>query len=182
MTALFGGVLGHAQDLQVLVDAAWRVRTMPEIRFALIGDGPAKQDAIDGARARGLTNVEFRSFMPPLEYARFVEREAGCGLVTLKPRVSSIPSKIGTFLSMGLPIVASLPDGDAANLVGLSGAGIRLVAGDSDGMARAIVGLASYPDLREQLSVNGRAFARTMLSAEKAFNAWDRLLKGVCDV
>ena len=176
---VFGGVLGHAQDLAVMLDAAWRLRRIAGIHFAIVGDGPAKGLAQDMALARGLRNVTFLPPMPPDEYAGFVTDEADCGLVTLKPRVSSIPSKIGTFLALGVPIAAALPDGDAADLVAASGAGVRVAAGDDEGLAVTVAGFASCPDVLHQLAENGRAFAKTVLSRERALDAWDVLLRGL---
>jgi hypothetical protein len=140
-----------------------------------VGDGPAKHEAIQMALARH-TQTNFLPFVDPERYAWLVQN-CDCGLVTLKPRVSSIPSKIGTFFAMGKPVVAALPDGDAADMVMASGAGIRVQAGDDVALAAAIAGLMTRDMDHKAMAVNALSYARTMLMPKTAFDAWDALLQ-----
>jgi len=174
--ALFGGALGLAQDFDVILDAAERLRDgNRSIRVMIAGDGPKRGYIADQVRKRDLRNVILMSSLPPAAYDRLVA-QAGCGLVTLKPGVASIPSKITAFLAAGVPVVAALPDGSAATLVEESYGGIRVPTGDPDRFMMAIRVLARNEVLRQNLSVAGQTFVKRHLSPELAFDRWERLL------
>ena len=55
----YGGIIGYAQALGQVLDAAEMLRDLPEVVFAFFGDGPLKADLAADAERRSLSNVRF---------------------------------------------------------------------------------------------------------------------------
>ncbi len=174
---LFAGVMGYAQDLSVIVDAAAVLRDEREIVFLLVGDGVRRREAEERARAHGLDNVRFLPFQPLHRYPLLV-RAADCCLVTLQPAVTTpvVPSKIVGILASARPVVAALPPGDARALVQASSGGICVDSGDAGALAEALRRLARDPGLRQQLGEAGRRHVEVYFSRERATRAYGEII------
>src|SRR5207302_3481409 len=152
------GVFGHAQDCDLLVDAAWQLKNHPDVTFIFAGGGPAYSRVAEKVRLQALSRVILLPFLAPTEYHRLLA-QAGCGLATLKAGVASIPSKLWVYMAFGIPVVAALPPGVAASMIQESGGGIRVPTGDVDGFANAIARLAEFPKIRCEMAQNARKYA-----------------------
>ncbi|HKX16593.1 MAG TPA: glycosyltransferase family 4 protein, partial [bacterium] len=122
VAVLFAGVMGYAQDMNVIVDAATLLRDDSGIVFLLAGDGVRRAEAQALVRGRALSNVRFLPFQPIERYPILVAA-ADCCLVTLQASVATpvVPSKIAGILGLARPVVAALPEGDAREIVDRSG-------------------------------------------------------------
>jgi colanic acid biosynthesis glycosyl transferase WcaI len=71
----------------------------------------------------------------------------------------TIPGKVQSYLMAGIPLVGML-DGEGAKVIAEANAGLVCAAGDSGGLATAVLEMAAMSaDQRHQLGANGRAFA-----------------------
>lgn len=61
---LYAGGFGVAHDLQTLLEAARRLRDIPDLAFVLIGEGPLEQQLMHTAVRWGLDSVTFRPGVP----------------------------------------------------------------------------------------------------------------------
>jgi colanic acid biosynthesis glycosyl transferase WcaI len=174
---LFAGVMGYAQDMAVIVEAAAALRTDPNIVFLLVGDGVRRKEAEDMVHARGLENVRFLSFQPLDRYPILVSA-ADCCLVTLQPSVATpvVPSKIAGILAAARPVVAALPLGDARALVEASGGGICVDPGDPAALAAVLRRLARDPDTRQAMGEAGRHYVELHFPRKDATRAYARLV------
>ena len=106
------------------------------------------------ARKSGLENVVFldrqpKSAMPALWSLCDVS------LITLKdqPLFSTvIPSKIFESMGMGLPIILSLPEGEAAEIIRTTRSGLVIPPEDPAALASAVQRLSTEHELRGQLA------------------------------
>ena len=64
LIAVFAGVMGPSQYLNLILNIANRIQDDPEILFLLVGGGAEKENLIDLAAERKLTNVRFKNFCP----------------------------------------------------------------------------------------------------------------------
>ena len=71
-----------------------------------------------------------------------------------------IPSKIFEAMAMGLPILMSLPDGEATGIITSNAAGLTVPPENPDALASAIRKIADDPELRQRLGENGISAAR----------------------
>jgi len=177
---LFAGVMGYAQDMAVIVEAATALRDERDIVFLLIGDGVRRAETEALVRARGLENVRFGPFQPMERYPLLVNA-ADCCLATLQPSVATpvVPSKIAGVLAAARPIVAALPPGDARGFVEASGGGICVPPGDAEALAGAIRRLARDEAARRSLGEAGRRYVEAHCSRAGAARAYDRLVADV---
>jgi colanic acid biosynthesis glycosyl transferase WcaI len=175
---LFAGVMGYAQDMTVITEAATRLRDDPNVVFVLAGDGVRRGDVEGVVKSRGLGNVRFIPLQPIERYPALVDA-ADCCLVTLDASVATpvVPSKIGGILAQGRPIVAALPRGDAREIIEQSGGGRCVEPGDAEGLARAIRELAADLASRRAMGEAGRRYADAHLSRAAATGAYATLLE-----
>lgn len=159
---LHAGNMGVKQGLDVVLDAAQRTRSFPDIRYVLVGDGAMRPYLETRARTLALTNV---TFLPLLPNDRFLQLLAGADvcLVTQRRTVADVvfPSKILTLLAAGKPVIASVAGGSAvARVVAEAGAGTVVASEDAACLADAIDALQRNPSRRREMSAAGRAYAR----------------------
>ena len=139
---LFGGNMGLAQALETVVEAAQGFSHIPDIQMVFAGDGLEMPRLESLVKEKGLSNVRFLGRRPadqmPLLYAL-----ADVLLVHLKrdPLIEiTIPSKVYNYLACQRPILVA-GNGDAADLVKRSGAGVICSAEDPDALARSVIRL-----------------------------------------
>lgn len=166
---MFAGIIGAAQGLEVVLDAATLLHNYKNIQFVLVGDGIAlprlKKVAID----KNLNNVLFLGRYPQ-ERMPGLYALADVLFIHLKndPLFSiTIPHKTLTYMASGKPILAAV-DGDAANVVTQAGAGITCTPSDPEALAEAVIKLYQF-EKAELLRIgqNGRQAAKNIYSRER---------------
>lgn len=139
-TLVYAGAHGPANGLDVVLDAAVLLRDDPRFRFLLIGDGPAKEELVRGARERGLGNVEFRDPVPKLRMPE-VFAEADAGLMVLRDTplfaYGVSPNKLFDYFGAGLPVVCNVP-GEVASMVEAARGGELARPGCAESLAAAV--------------------------------------------
>jgi colanic acid biosynthesis glycosyl transferase WcaI len=154
---LYAGTHSYYQGLDLILDAAERVRDLPEVVFSFVGDGPEKVRLRREADRRGLTNVRFHdpravSEMPPL----FAESRASIALFRNVPLFrGGRPAKIFPSLACGTPVIFS-GAGETAVLIESSGCGLVTPPGSPSELADAVRRLAKDPALAHELGDAGR--------------------------
>jgi glycosyltransferase involved in cell wall biosynthesis len=156
---MFAGVMGAAQALDTVLDAAEQLRDMPAVQFVLIGDGIDVERLKQQATARDLDNVRFIGRQSVERMPHFLAW-AGALLVHLKrdPLFEiTIPSKTIAYLACGRPILCGVA-GDAAEVVREAQAGLIIPPQDAGALAQAVRELCAMPiNRREAFGHNGRA-------------------------
>ena len=106
---LFAGVIGPSQGLDLIINAARKVREFENIVFLLVGDGTEKNNLIEMAESFSLTNVLFKPFVSKEEYPKLV-KDADAGIVCLsnKNKTPVVPGKILGYMAASIPVVAFL--------------------------------------------------------------------------
>jgi glycosyltransferase involved in cell wall biosynthesis len=164
---LHAGNMGVMQGLeQVVVAARAAAANGDPVRFVLSGDGN-QADVIRSA-SQGLDNVSMIGMQPDGVHASML---AAADVLLLSERQTSIdmslPSKLTSYFAAGRPIVAAVPPGgSSAREVSRSGAGLVVPAADPVALLAALGRLRSEPDLVQELSSAGPAFARSHTSAD----------------
>ncbi len=159
---LYAGVLGHAQGLEVILDAAANTFATPNIKYLIIGDGPENAILTQRALESGLSNVKFIGNIPRHELPEAV---AACNayIVPLKKNdlfLGAVPSKLFEPLAMAKPILLGV-DGEARELfIHQANAGLYNEPENSAEVTSNILKLYRDIDLRNQLGKNGKAYVR----------------------
>ncbi|HEX8321737.1 glycosyltransferase family 4 protein [Longimicrobium sp.] len=161
LTLVYTGAHGPLNGLDAVLDAAERLRDRADLRFLLVGDGPAKAGLVADAERRGLANVEFRASVPKQAMPALLAG-ADAGLMVLRdvPLFSFgvSPNKLFDYLGAGLPVVCNVP-GEVAEMVRDAGAGEQAADASGAALADAVVRLAAHAaDERARMGERGRAW------------------------
>ena len=110
-------------------------------------------------------------------------KHADALLVSLKDDpifAMTIPGKLQTYLSAGIPVIAML-NGEGADLIKSSGAGLTCAAGDADGLTRAILHMAEMPETaRRAMGERGKEVMAREFDRTRLINALELWLSDMC--
>jgi colanic acid biosynthesis glycosyl transferase WcaI len=177
---MHSGNVGLSQNLEVLVEAADRLRSRERLTIAVVGDG-SKRPALEAmAAARGLTNVRFFPYQPKaLLHDSFAT--ADVFVVSLKSGLEGyiVPSKVYGILAAGRPYIAATDaSAEPAAIVREVSCGLVAAPGDAGALADAIV--AMYDDPRATLEMGARARgAARQFDRRVAVNSYHALFERV---
>ncbi len=155
------GTHGMSHALEVVLGAATRLASDPSIHFLFVGEGAEKSRLVAMAREAELPNVTFLSAQPRPTLPA-IYRASDLSLVPLRrlPIFTKVlPSKLFELMGVGCPIVCSV-EGEAAQLVGRSGAGICIEPENVGALVEAITRLRNDPEQCAAMRQAGQAFAR----------------------
>jgi glycosyltransferase involved in cell wall biosynthesis len=178
---VYGGNLGKAQGLGTVLEAAARLKDLrPDILIRLYGEGVEASALRAQARALDLGNLEIHPHIGKAEINEVFSR-ADALLVHLIDHplfAITVPSKVQAYLATGRPIAAGVA-GEAARLLGDSGAAMVAPPGDPAALAAAIVALADTPeDDRRRMGLKGRNYYQRNLAFQQGVHRTLRLLDG----
>jgi len=113
------GTHGLAHALNVTLEVADKLREYKDIVFLFVGGGAYREELVAKAKSMKLENVCFIERQPKEMMAR-IWSICDASLIQLKndPLFKSvIPSKIFESMGMGLPVLLSLPEGEASGII-----------------------------------------------------------------
>jgi glycosyltransferase involved in cell wall biosynthesis len=159
---MHSGNVGLSQNLDVLIEAADRLRSKERLTIAIVGDGSKRASLEAMVASRGLTNVRFLPYQPKaLLHDSFAAADAF--LVALKSGLEGfiVPSKVYGILAAGRPYVAATdPSSEAAQIARESGCGLVAMPGDPAALAEAIATLYDDPAMTRDMGARARSVAR----------------------
>ena len=162
-SVVFAGNIGTAQSCETIIEAASLLQSIPEIKFYLIGGGSMAKSIGNNIAACQLENVVMTGRVPAEDMPP-IYASASVLLLTLRDEpalLSTIPSKLQSYLAAGKPIIASAT-GESANIVNNASAGLTCPAGDAGALAEAVIKLYELPvEKRVRFGQNGRKYYET---------------------
>lgn len=161
--ALYSGSIANKQGIEIIIEAAHRLKDRDSLTFVICGRGPHK--ARLEALAGGLPNIRFHD-LQPIERLNDLMNLA---TVHLLPQVEDaadlmLPSKLTNMLASGRPVVATAAPGTGL-AAELEGCGIATAPGDAVAFAGAIESLTTGDVHHARLSAGARQRAEQHLSA-----------------
>lgn len=172
------GTHGMAHALEHVLGAAELLRDRTDIVFLFVGSGAAKADLDRQIAEKGLEQVkslprQARSAMPALNALCDV------ALVPLRDTPvfeSVLPSKIFECMAMGVPMIVSVPEGEATELVQGYGAGVIVPPETPSAMADAIIELEGDRQQLEKMHDSALQSAPTFSRSRQAMRMLDILV------
>lgn len=169
---LYAGAHGMSNDLGIVLEAAARLRSHPEIALVLLGDGKEKPELMARAAAEGLDQVLFVAPLPKREMAEALAAADAC-LAILKPLAAyrtTYPNKVFDYMAAGRPTILAI-DGVIRQVVEDAGAGVFVPPGDAQALAETILRLAGDEQERRRMGAAARraaerSFDRRLLAAQ----------------
>lgn len=113
----YGGILGHAQGLEVALHAAELLKSHKKVKFIIMGSGPRREVLIELKNEMGLSNVVFFDASPKAKIPE-VLASVDVSLIPLRKLElfkGAVPSKIFESLAMKKPILLGV-EGEARSL------------------------------------------------------------------
>jgi glycosyltransferase involved in cell wall biosynthesis len=159
---LYGGVLGYAQNLEVILKAAKILENEKSIKFIIVGDGPNKENLLEQKHQLGLGNVFFLPLQLSSQMPEIIKAcDAGViPLRNIKLFKGAIPSKIFEYLIFQKPILLGV-DGEAKELFITKGkCGLFFTPQEQKELAINIMRLKNDTALLHQLGLNGEKYVR----------------------
>jgi len=158
-TVMFAGNIGEAQDFPAILAAAQALKDRDDIRWLVLGDGHMRPWVEAEAVRQGLQDTFQLLGAYPVERMPSFFAHADALLVTLRDDpvfAMTIPGKLQAYLAAGIPVLAMM-NGEGAELLTRSGAGLASRAGDAEGLAQAVRQLVQLGgSIRQAMGQRGR--------------------------
>ena len=157
---LYAGNVGLSQGLEVILDAAAKLKERREIVFLIVGQGSCQDELAADAERRGLRNVVLLPFQPesdvPMVYAA-----CDVALIPLRHGITenSVPCKTYSIMAAGKAYIAGVDAGSTVSkLTDAVGCGVCIDPEDGTALARAVLQLQTDADARQAMGNNGREY------------------------
>jgi glycosyltransferase involved in cell wall biosynthesis len=165
---IYAGILGIAQGLEIILEAASALRSESDIKFVVMGSGPEKEKLIGMKKALHLNNV---IFVEPVSKSQMpvVLKNVNAAIIPLKKLdlfLGAIPSKIFESLAMEIPLLLGV-DGEARDLFITRGkCGLFFEPGNSAALIKSVTQLVAHKENALELGKNGRKFVNEYFNRE----------------
>lgn len=174
---LHAGNMGAKQNLESVVRAsALAAAKHSNVRFVLLGDGH-RRAALEALGSN--PNLQYLDPLPDEDFAATVA-SADILLVNELPGMTemSLPSKLTSYFSTGLPVIAAVDPGSVtAEEIAASQGGVLIAPDDPEALLAAADALAADADTAAALGQAGLAYRRDMLSESAAIDGLVRSLE-----
>mgnify|MGYP001010924954 CR=1 FL=1 len=179
--AVFAGVMGPSQYLELLLYVAEQMQDDTELVFLLVGDGQEKEKLQNLAQEKSLSNVRFKGFVSREAYLDLLDI-CSIGLVCLSPQNQTpvVPGKILGYMAAGLPVVAFLQSSsDGHGVVKSAQCGFSADSADKDACVQSMRNLLSQKDSFAEFGKSGKSYATKHFSKEVCVSQLESMLEEV---
>jgi len=158
----YGGIIGHAQGLQVVLNAAKLIESNEQIKIVLQGAGPELEGLLKLNEDLGLKNV---FFLPPVQKTDMpsILKEVDVALIPLRKLdifQGAIPSKIFEALSMKTPLLLGVEGEAKHHFIENANAGLFFEPENSEDLALKLTEMANSPEKIKEMGENARVYVR----------------------
>jgi glycosyltransferase involved in cell wall biosynthesis len=164
----YGGVVGYAQGLDVILKAAKLVEDRSEIQFIIQGAGPEKDRLVQLKEEMNVKNVHF---LPPVDKSEMpgVLKEINAAVIPLRKLdlfEGAIPSKVFETLAMEIPILLGVNGEARIHFVDKAQAAIFVEPENAEVLAENVLFLADNPELAIEMGKKGRKYAEIQFNRD----------------
>lgn len=175
---LYAGIIGHAQGLEVILNAAKILEDKKEIKFILLGSGPEKEKLLKMKNDLKLKNIFFMDTVPKSKMREII-LACDAAVIPLKKLdlfKGAIPSKIFESSAMGKPILLGV-DGEAKELfIDDGNSGLFFEPENANALSNQILKLYQNPEAAKTLGQNGIKYVAKKFNRDKiADEFWETI-------
>jgi colanic acid biosynthesis glycosyl transferase WcaI len=178
---MHSGNVGHAQNLEALIQATSELSDLDQLSVVIVGAGARHAETVDLARRVATDRVTFLPYQPRSRLSEALS-SADVHFIGLSSGLSGfvVPSRIYGVLAAGRPVLAAVEaESETATLVSEVGCGIVVPPDRPDLIARAIRDLAHGEYDLAAMGVRARAYAESQASLDSAVRRYEELLAEV---
>ncbi len=174
----YGGIIGHAQGLQVVLHAAKQIENK-NVKIILQGAGP-ELDALLKLNEELLLDNVF--FLPPVQKVEMpsILKEVDVALIPLRKLdifQGAIPSKIFEALSMKKALLLGVEGEAKIHFIDKAKAGLFFEPENADDLAKRINEMASSPEKMIEMGENAREYVRQHFNRDNISADFLKVLK-----
>lgn len=172
---VYAGNLGNAQNTDIIVEAAGRLK---DVEFIIFGTGGQERELKDVKMREHIDNLTVLPLQPYGRVSQVYSLGDVC-VVSCRSGLggASLPSKTWSIMSAGRAVLASFDEGELRSIIEGAGCGLFTLAGDADAFTEAVRTLASDPDRCSGMGLNGRRFVLGHLSKEAGTGRYVEVLE-----
>ena len=175
----YGGIIGYAQGLDLILRAAEKLKEYSNIKFILQGSGPEKARLLEMKKVLNLDNVFFFNPVGKKEMPAILA-QIDVALVPLKKLelfTGAIPSKIFEALSMKKPLLLGV-DGEAkGHFIDKANAGFFFEPENEDDLIEKILQFFNNKELILEMGSNGRDYVNKNFNRDNISSGFYKKLK-----
>ena len=174
LRAVYSGTLGYKHNPDLLLEAA---RSFPG-KVYVFSEGRVADALRQRACDAGVHQLEVRPWVPFGDLPAMLSgADIFIAMIEADAGIYSVPSKILTYLCIGRPILASIPEGNLARkTLAKAGAGIVVSPADPAAFIAALNRLATEPATRDTMARGGRRYAEQAFDIERIADRFEALL------
>jgi glycosyltransferase involved in cell wall biosynthesis len=174
------GTVGMAHRLEVVLEAAERLRDQPRVKFMIVGDGAERARLEKITLERGLENVLWEGPQPRSRIADFYSASDAC-LVHMRQAdlfTRSVPSKMYEIMATGRPMLLGTR-GESRELGENAGCAMTFAPENAEELALAVHQLIASPERSAQLGESGRQYVKDRYDRRLLARLYLDLIAGV---
>jgi len=165
----YGGILGHAQGLEVILYAADLLRERSQVHFILQGTGPEHERLL---KLKENLNLEQLHFFDPVQKKDMpsIIKSIDVAIIPLKKLQlfeGAIPSKVYEALAMKKPLLLGVSGEAKKHFIDKAKAGLFFEPENYEDLARQILSLIEHPKERLDMGENARNYVSLYFDRDK---------------
>lgn len=179
---VYAGNLGYAQNIDVIIDTASRLKERKDIEFVIFGSGGLEVEIKKQLKDKDIKNVKIFPLQPADEVSCVYSLGDLC-IVSCKAGFggSAMPSKTWSILSTARPVLANFDEGELKRLLEDNNCGFFTPAGDVDAMVSVIEEATKNPTRCDEMGIKGRQFILSNLTKEKNTKKYVDVIKEIVE-
>ena len=157
---LYAGNFGVKQGLDVVVQAAEKLRHRSDIQFLMVGNGAVKVQLVQYVNFKRLSNI---TFLPPQPFKRLSDLLATADVCIVPQRKEArnivLPSKLLNIMASARPVIATAEaDSELGRAIDNANCGLLVEPENADELAKAVIYLKDHPEEADAFGTNGRNY------------------------
>ena len=178
---VYAGNLGNAQNLDIIIQAAEKLKENEDIEYLIFGKGGLEDDLRKEIVSKCLKNVILLP-LQPYERVSYVYGLGNVCLVSCKAGFggSALPSKTWSILSAGRPVIASFDEGELKDTLEANQMGVYSQAENVDEFVSSLKELMQNPHKCKEMGERGRKYILNNLTREVGTSRYVEIIKSVC--
>jgi glycosyltransferase involved in cell wall biosynthesis len=177
---MFAGNIGVAQDFPNIIKAAELLKDIKEIKWVIVGDGRAREDAEKEIAKLGLQEAFVFVGRHPVNTMPWFFKQADAMLVSLKDEFIfslTIPSKVQAYMASGKPILTML-NGEGSKVVEEASCGLTAASEDYKTLAENVKKMYDMSKAeRDEMGRAGRKYYDDVFAKEIVIDRVNEILK-----
>lgn len=176
---LYSGGMGIKQGLDIIIDAAEKLKNKEYIKFLIVGNGGAKPHLVATTKAKKLKNVKFLDIQP-FDVLPKMLTAANVHLVIQKSQATDLvmPSKLTNILASGRPAIATaFPQSALGLVIEKYNTGLLISPENADLLQQAILDLSKSAEDQIIKGQNARAYAERYLDINNIMHDFNTVME-----